>query len=128
MIKLVSLSLVVFFISSCGTTTSEEKYMDCERLNYDPLYNHFYETDRDKPYTGSCKVFYPGGILQQSREIVDGKNHGEYKVYNEQGVLIEEGGFYENLHHGHFRYYNEHGELTDEIEYVHGRSVRKDMN
>ncbi len=112
------LSLLLF---SCDETNQTKDYIDCERLHLDVAYNHFYETDRDQPYTGVCKLFHVGGKLKQMREMENGKNHGRFELYNEQGILVEEGAFHENLHHGVFKYYNDEGELIEQIEYAYGR-------
>ena len=113
---------LLIVLSGCKDGKSELDYIDCERLHLDVAYNHFYESDRNIPYTGVCKVFYPGGQLKQMREMVNGKNHGQFELYNENGVLIEQGTFHENLHHGVFKYYNDEGELIEQIEYALGRS------
>lgn len=112
------LSLLLF---SCEDTIQKEEYIDCERLHYDIAYNHFYETERDKPFNGVCKLFHVGGTLKQFREMANGKNHGRFELYYEDGTLKEEGAFHENLHHGVFKYYNEEGELIEQVEYAYGR-------
>lgn len=122
-LNFIGLSLIVLSLVSCENDT-KLTYIDCERLNLDIKYNHFYETDRTVPYNGECRTFFQGGKVKQVREIQNGKNHGSYKEFDENGVLREEGVFYENLHHGVFKYYNDEGELIEQVEYALGRPKR----
>jgi antitoxin component YwqK of YwqJK toxin-antitoxin module len=120
MIRLVTFLFLSILFSACQETPEQVDFVDCERLNYDPLYNHYYETERDKPYSGVCKVFYQGGKLMQYREMKDGKNNGKYEYYSPEGVLLEEGTFLDNLHHGVFKYYDEQGSLKQQAEFYYG--------
>ena len=120
MIRFYLFLLLSLWLVSCEENSKHVDFVDCEMLHYDPLYNHYYESERDKPYNGVCKVFYQGGQLMQYREMKDGKNNGKYTYYSAEGVLLEEGTFLDNLHHGVFRYYDEDGSLKQQAEFYYG--------
>lgn len=96
------------------------EYCDCEFLGYDNLHNHFFLENRDKPYTGICKSFYPSGKLKQERELKNGKNDGFFREYTENGKLTEEGSFKNNRHHGTFKYFDKNGNLIHEATFNEG--------
>jgi hypothetical protein len=120
MFRFVIFISIALFTVRCTETSEEVDFIDCEMLHYDALYNHYYQTERDKPYSGVCKVFYQGGQLMQYREMKEGKNNGKYEYYSPDGILLEEGTFLDNLHHGVFRYYDEDGSLKQQAEFFYG--------
>jgi antitoxin component YwqK of YwqJK toxin-antitoxin module len=112
------IGLVIF---SCNRSAKKNASIDCELLQYDNLYNHFYLQKRSKGYTGTCESFYPNGTIKEKRNIKEGKNNGPYVRYFASGKLLEEGNFEDNLQNGIRKVYDENGKLISKEEYNYGQ-------
>ena len=99
--------------------------MNCELLKYDELYNHFYEHEREVPFSGKCESYYPNGNAKAKRIIVNGKNNGSYALFYENGKIKESGTFKDNLQHGERKLFDEAGRCIASEQYFYGQIKAK---
>ena len=112
---IIYISTLLFTVTSCISEHSnllEVGRVNCDNLNLDPLYNHFYLENRKEPFTGLCykldkksdtietinynkgkvegvlTTFYPSGMKKTETSFKKNKHHGDYKEWNNDGILI----------------------------------------
>lgn len=95
-------------------------HCDCSLLYLDEPYNHFYLTDRTKPYTGTCEVLGSNGTVIVLKNFKQGKLDGNYLEYFESGAIMHEWNFLENRQHGDQKIYDEKGKLLSHSVYYKG--------
>jgi antitoxin component YwqK of YwqJK toxin-antitoxin module len=89
----------------------ESKECNCNDVFLDPEYNHFYTTDRTKPYSGPCKSYYKNGQVSVEKIYVNGRLDGKYFEYYESGTIKSEWNFLNGRQHGDIKGFSEEGYL-----------------
>lgn len=109
----------LFLIISCSNPEQSEDIIeeiqptecDCNELILDTKYNRFYLTDKKKPFTGTCTVFYQNGNKKMERDYVEGKYHGNVIDYYENGEIEMIREYKNHFINGFEKIYSQEGEL-----------------
>lgn len=101
-------------------TIIENDVCNCLELSLDEPYNHFYLTDRTKPFTGVCEQANTQNKVILKKTFKNGKLDGPYLEYFDNGQLKHEWNFTENRQHGDQKIYNESGQLIHHSKHIKG--------
>lgn len=131
MIGIVFVSIVMM---SCGSEQETEQIIDtpiedpatcdCSEIYFDEPYNHFYYSERDKGYTGTCESFHANGEKKEHKNFVDGKVHGKHFLYYNNGQIEEEKEFDMNFQIGEQIIYSKKGEVIYHALYTRGNQTK----
>lgn len=94
--------------------------ISCNDVFLDPMYNHFYTTDRTKPFTGKCESKNSQGLVVLEKNFIEGKLEGAYFEYYDDGSIKSEWNFLKNRQHGQFKGYSPNGTLEYHSVYYKG--------
>ncbi len=85
---------------------------DCKELQYNSSYNVYHRGDPKAPYSGTCYLYHPGGILKEVRTTLNGKYEGAFITYYKDGALKSSTKYKNGLTNGVQKLYNRNGQLT----------------
>jgi hypothetical protein len=128
--NIITISILSSFLSlqSCNNKEAETQSEDnveegicnCLELSLDEPFNHFYLTDRTKPFNGECEVSNSQNIVILKKTFKNGKLDGPYLEFFDNGQLKHEWNFTENRQNGDQKIYNESGELIHHSKHIKG--------
>jgi len=114
------LIITLFFSCSLKENKSSLQKCNCDELQLDLLYNHFYLKDRKEPYTGLCYILNKKIDTLETRTYLKGKVDGILTKYYESGNKLSETTFSHNKYHGDHKEWDENGNLIFHCIYKKG--------
>ncbi|WP_258542677.1 toxin-antitoxin system YwqK family antitoxin [Parvicella tangerina] len=100
--------------------TEEKECLNCNDIFLDPMYNHFYTTDRTEPFTGKCRSYNKEGVVILEKNFENGKQEGEHLEYYDDGTLKAEWHFRKGRQHGDLKGFLPDGTLKYHTIYYKG--------
>ena len=94
---------------------------NCSDLILDELYNHFYLSERTKPFSGICEEYHKNKNLAIVKEFTEGKMEGEMLEYSKKGILIKKWRFHDNKMNGEAISFDTTGKITFHGIYKNGK-------
>ena len=101
---------ITSILNSCSNIRDKE-VINCDDLQFDPLYNHFFLENRKEPYTGLCERKDRNGTLLETINYTEGKVDGTLTRYYPDGKKKEEINYTMNLQDGENNHWDEDGNL-----------------
>lgn len=113
MLRILSIIIIIFFILACSSNNRDknDNYCNCDDLQLDLSYNHFFLENKTKPYSGYCLRKDKKGNVIERINYSKGKVNGTLTNYFENGQIETERDFEKNMQQGEMKQWDIEGNL-----------------